>query len=207
MKPQKCKINDPTCVYHACMSEHCQKRHVLGNGANWGVGKCETNKPIPAGRPENMNNNKWTPDQPIRGLSFKQPFASLMLNGKTIETRTWSTNYRGWVLICSSKKEYNSEQVERIVGDQFMKVLTTFKPLPIPLGKAMAIGRLVDCRPFKPADSSAAMVEYQEGLFAHVYEDVYEILPFDFKGHQGWITHFNTPPGRFRLFKRINGYN
>ncbi|MPL90929.1 hypothetical protein SDC9_36987 [bioreactor metagenome] len=31
-----------------------------------------------------MNNDKWTPDQPIRGLSFKQPFASLMLNGKTI---------------------------------------------------------------------------------------------------------------------------
>lgn len=52
MKPQKCKINDPTCVYHACMSDHCQKKHVMDNGANWGVGKCETNKPIPAGRPK-----------------------------------------------------------------------------------------------------------------------------------------------------------
>ena len=30
---------------------------------------------------------------PIRSLVWKEPFASLMLQGK-IETRTWSTKYR-----------------------------------------------------------------------------------------------------------------
>ena len=38
-----CSISAWGCVYHACMSNHCQKRHVLDNGVNWGAGKCEGN--------------------------------------------------------------------------------------------------------------------------------------------------------------------
>jgi hypothetical protein len=35
----KCKTNDWSCPYHACMSD-CQKEHVLKAGLNWGNGKC-----------------------------------------------------------------------------------------------------------------------------------------------------------------------
>lgn len=39
-----------------------------------------------------------------KALSVKQPWAALIANGrKTIETRRWATNYRGPLLICSSK--------------------------------------------------------------------------------------------------------
>ena len=37
----KCKLNAPDCVYHACMSDDCQKTAVFDNGLDWGSGLCE----------------------------------------------------------------------------------------------------------------------------------------------------------------------
>jgi len=40
-----------------------------------------------------------------KALSLRQPFANFVASGKkTIETRKWGTNYRGDIVICSSKK-------------------------------------------------------------------------------------------------------
>ena len=40
----------------------------------------------------------------MKGLSLIQPWASAVtLGAKSIETRSWSTNYRGWVAIHASK--------------------------------------------------------------------------------------------------------
>lgn len=40
-KQVTCVISDPGCVYHACMTDDCQKENVLSNGLNWGTGKCD----------------------------------------------------------------------------------------------------------------------------------------------------------------------
>jgi len=32
----KCDINDRGCIYHACMSNDCQKDEVLKHGVDWG---------------------------------------------------------------------------------------------------------------------------------------------------------------------------
>lgn len=37
-----CKISDHGCVYHACMSDDCQKEHVLKYNHSLGPGKCDT---------------------------------------------------------------------------------------------------------------------------------------------------------------------
>lgn len=37
----KCKSKNYTCVYHACMSDDCQRKEVLKNGISWGNGKCK----------------------------------------------------------------------------------------------------------------------------------------------------------------------
>lgn len=134
----------------------------------------------------------YTPDQELRALSWKQPFADLMLRGK-IETRTWKTNYRGWVLICASKKSYSfSELVVEISGHiQYYRICKT---LSDPNGKwhklhhgvAIAIGRLVDCRPMELKDESECFVAYDPNLFCHVYTDVKAINPIPWKGSQGW---------------------
>jgi len=37
----KFKISDWSCVYHACMSDHCQKRFVIVDNKTLGNGNCK----------------------------------------------------------------------------------------------------------------------------------------------------------------------
>jgi hypothetical protein len=132
---------------------------------------------------------KFTPDQKLMALSWKQPFASAMLCGK-IETRTWDAKYRGWVLICSSKKPYNEDAVHDICGyTQHFNLMQELARKPDGIesnGYAIAIGKLVDSRPMKREDEEKCFVEYWPDLYCHVYEDVQAIVPFQWKGTQGW---------------------
>lgn len=128
----------------------------------------------------------YTPDQKLLALSWKQPFASLMLHGK-IETRTWSTKYRGWVLICASKVPYHTDQLFTIAGaDQYDRIWKTLDPDEQENGVVIAIGNLVDCRPMTKDDEDRAFVEYYPDLFCHVYENIIPLEPFPWKGQQGW---------------------
>lgn len=128
------------------------------------------------------------PTEKLLALSWKQPYAGLMLCGK-IETRTWNTNYRGWVLICASQQGYKWPQVQNISGRAQAARISTqilcsgniFHP-----GKAIAIGRLIDCRPMRKEDEDKCFVQFFSDLFCHVYEDVQAIEPFRWKGKQGW---------------------
>lgn len=96
-------------------------------------------------------------------ISVKQPWANLIASGKkSIETRTWQTDYRGELLIISSK-------VPRIA----------------PAGFALAFVRLTDCRPMMPADESMACCEYRRGAYSWVLEDVRRISPFPVQGRRG----------------------
>ncbi len=134
--------------------------------------------------------NLYTPDQKLMALSWKQPYGELMLHGK-IETRTWNTNYRGWVLICASKTGYKLRQVLNISGnDQFKRIFEAVEGKEADMykfrGHAIAIGLLVDCRPMRPLDADQCFVEYYPDLFCHVYENVRAINPIPWKGTQGW---------------------
>ena len=123
-------------------------------------------------------------EKELRALSWKEPFASLMLHGK-IETRTWSTNYRGRVLICASKAPYNMKNRLAIMGfSNHMKVKNM--GLKLFSGQAIAVGDLVDCRPMTRDDEAATFVKYKDGLYCHVYENVRAIEPIPIKGQQGW---------------------
>ncbi len=124
----------------------------------------------------------------IRSLSFKQPYASLMLHGK-IETRSWPTKYRGRVLICASKKPYTESEMLGISGEvQTQRILIKIhgEKMKEPEGVAIAVGNLVDCRPMTKEDEEKCFVKFQEGLWCHIYEDVQPLKPFQWKGTQGW---------------------
>src|SRR5882672_1096155 len=104
---------------------------------------------------------KYGAETPIRALSWKQPYLDLMLHGK-IETRTWATNYRGWVLICASQKAYNDPQIENISGlDGRLTIEDTLPDGNYKLGYALAIGRLVDCWPMLPGDEAKTFMQYR----------------------------------------------
>jgi hypothetical protein len=131
----------------------------------------------------------------ILALSWKEPYASMMLHGK-IETRTWKTNYRGLVLICTSQQKYKPETIQAISGYHRTSAMAQilFRAISFifisdnkyKLGHAIAIGRLIDCRPMTWEDEEKTFVTSRGDLWCHIYQDVTAIEPIPFKGGQKW---------------------
>lgn len=143
----------------------------------------------------------FSTNQKLMALSWKQPYAELMLHGK-IETRTWHTYYRGWVLICASKVSYNSQQLLDISGpDQYKRIDMANIPMAYRLlkGQAIGIGKLVDCYKMKSQDEDKCYVEWAPNLWCHVYEQVSRIEPFSWKGTQGWKTVDQETKNKIKL--------
>jgi len=99
----------------------------------------------------------------MKCLSVKQPWANLIASGqKTIETRTWETDYRGDLVIVSSKT-----------------------PPIEPAGSAVAIVKLVDCRRMQKSDEAAACCDFYPGAFAWVLAGIRRIRPVPVRGSLG----------------------
>jgi hypothetical protein len=110
----------------------------------------------------------------VKAISVKRPWASMIYRGvKTIETRTWATDYRGDVLICSSKK-----------------------PNIPPAGFALCIAELVRCRRMTKADEGAAGCELYPRAWAWELRNVRKLRrPFPVKGSLG-IYSVEIDPGQ-----------
>ncbi len=144
----------------------------------------------------------------IRALWWKQPFASLMLHGK-IETRTYPTKVRGKVLICTTLNPFNLFDLGKICGAKiFSKIFSLFNIDPdnwphvkLPMGKAIAIGDLVDCRKMTPQDEDRCFVEYNDQRWCWVFENVEAIEPFEIKGKQGWAILSEEEKLKIKILK------
>lgn len=124
--------------------------------------------------------------EPLLALSWKQPFASLMLHGK-IETRVWNTHFRGWVLICASQKVYKRSEIKDIAGSEQYDRIFNILPeshLFANLGHAIAIGYLADCDKMIHDDEDKCFVSFNRNLYCHVYKEVHAIKPIPWKGQQ-----------------------
>jgi hypothetical protein len=99
----------------------------------------------------------------MKALSVKQPWANMIARGeKTIETRTWATDYRGDLLIVSSRK-----------------------PPIEPAGHAVAIATVVDCRPMRREDEAAARCPVYPGAYSWVLTNIRRVKPFPVRGQLG----------------------
>lgn len=99
----------------------------------------------------------------MKALSVKQPWANLIASGeKTIETRVWATDYRGDILIVSSKQ-----------------------PRIEPAGCAVAVVELAECRPMTLSDEEAAKCQIYDDAVAWVLRNVRAIEPFPVTGQLG----------------------
>lgn len=128
----------------------------------------------------------------IPALSIWQPWASLIAQGqKQFETRSWATHYRGQILICAAAKKVPAESYHFInwqlqeVGEHM-----SLKPKDFPLGVAVGIACLVDCKPTdhfysQVSDKEICLGNWSDGRFAWKLEEVKAILPFPVKGQQG----------------------
>lgn len=134
----------------------------------------------------------FKPTDYMRALTWKQPYASLMLSGK-IETRLWNTPYRGWVLICAGQTTFKVWDVIKLSGvDQAKRIMHweygKEEAIKEHTGKAIGIAWLADCRPMRRDDEDACYTSYDADMFCHVYENVQPIKPFPWSGKFGWST-------------------
>jgi len=96
----------------------------------------------------------------MKALSVKQPWANLIAEGKkTIETRSWPTDYRGELLIVSSRI-----------------------PPIAPAGCAVAVVDLVDCRLMTADDETAACCKVYRGAWAWMLTNVRRVKPWPIRG-------------------------
>lgn len=138
-------------------------------------------------------------NQKLLALSWKQPYAELMLHGK-IETRRWAASYRGWVMICASQKPYSFDSVFNISGKELYADIfdllgdksDSIMDKRFHSGVAIGIGRLVSCVAWSDLEYNhkpppgKTFVQYYPDLYLHIYEDVKAIVPIPWKGTQGW---------------------
>ena len=133
--------------------------------------------------------------QRIKGLSLWQPWASLMAVGaKKIETRSWSTPYRGYVAIHAAKK-WNADLRETAMGVMFQAALQSecsvkavhdesvkrYSPSTLPRGCFVAVGRLQHC--FSTTDHSKLIPtcderwfgDYSEDRFMWVFDEIWKL--------------------------------
>lgn len=128
----------------------------------------------------------------MRAISLWQPWASaIALGHKRIETRGWSTPYRGPLAIHAAlrwtgdQKEF--AQIERSLGRM---------PGRIPRGAIVAVCKLVDVRGSDELALTVGPVEklygdYDSGRFGWLLEDIVPLAePLAWKGKQGF---FNVP--------------
>lgn len=91
----------------------------------------------------------------MKALTLREPWGSLIVLGKkTIETRVWSTAYRGPLILTASAT-----------------------PKGLLSGHAFAIITLVDCRPMTAADEAAACCPCYPGAYAWLFTDLRVLLP------------------------------
>lgn len=118
----------------------------------------------------------------VKVLSIREPYASLIkLKIKTIETRSFKTNYRGELYIHASLSKSN-------VGDELSKLL-----MPM-YGKIICKCKLVDCvlmtkeyvkyvKDNMPMEYKCGL--YEEGRYAWILENIEEIDAIKAKGKLG----------------------
>lgn len=113
----------------------------------------------------------------MKALSIKEPWAGLIEDGlKTIETRSWKTDYRGKLLLCCSKK-----------------------PVSNISGYAFAVVDLVDCRPMVVADECQAKCKLYPDAYAWILENIMWVIPrFKVKGK---LRLFDVDHPKLKYFK------
>jgi hypothetical protein len=142
----------------------------------------------------------------IKAISLYQPWATLVAIGaKKIETRSWSTNYRGPLAIHAAKK-WTGALKQIALDEPFKSALAgavgqqiTFLPgsdcITLPLGKIVAVCRLANClraeavtRIVHVSAQELAFGDFEAGRFAWMLDNVRPLFePVAYTGERGFF--------------------
>lgn len=103
----------------------------------------------------------------MKALSVRQPWALAIVDGvKTIEIRSWATDYRGELLICASAAPKNEFWSDENFDPPVIRLLHS--------GCVLGSVNLVDVRPMVKADEyeGGAFCEYIKCAFSWVFEPI-----------------------------------
>lgn len=140
----------------------------------------------------------------VKGLSVRQPWAGFIASGmKTVEWRSWKTQYRGPLLICSTARP-----------DPLLRDLC--KDMPEENGVACGFVTLVDCVPFTRQHLRAAMLldddedpevvpDDEINGYAWILKQAALIDPFPVKGKQG-LMNVEIPDGIGRDLEKVYNF-
>ena len=139
----------------------------------------------------------------MKALSFTQPQATLVaLGAKRIDTRSWSTGYRGRLAIHASGR-ITKEGIALCWQPHVRAALEAAgygagsgsrrNPFNLPLGAVLAIATLVDVQRIQsenaPGEPEYSFGDYTPGRYAWYLEEVYRLpSPIPAKGHLGLFT-------------------
>jgi hypothetical protein len=146
----------------------------------------------------------------MKALTLTQPWASLVASGaKTIETRSWSTRYRGALAIHAAARWSRADinyafEVEEGRPPARLGDLDILRDWPMPLGKVIAVVILSEVLPVEALEPDIADVitarefaygDYSPGRFAWILDNVRPIEPpVPAKGHLGlWDWRTDVP--------------
>lgn len=138
----------------------------------------------------------------MKVISIREPFATLIANGtKTIETRSWKTNYRGELFIHASGKKLAKD----ILTNGY--VLDLIKNLDMSYGNIICRCNLVDCiymdeeflEYIKHNPTEYNVGEYKLGRYAWIIKDIEPIYPIFAKGQLS-IWNFD---GEYKLINKV----
>lgn len=125
-------------------------------------------------------------------LSIRQPWAWLIVNGfKTVENRTWLTNYRGDFQIHTGKvllpADYDAALlfIETFVDPALVAQVPDMAELP--LGGVVGLAKLVDCVTESPSPWFTGGAA-NGGGFGFVLERAMPIPFLPWKGKQGFFN-------------------
>ena len=108
----------------------------------------------------------------MKAISVRQPWADFIVKEvKTIETRTWTTTYRGDLLICSSKL------FDPTWNDMRMEYRNS-----LAYGKALCIAELYDIKPMTKEHQDEAGCEVYPGAYSWFLRNIRIITPLPVKG-------------------------
>jgi hypothetical protein len=123
----------------------------------------------------------------MKAISLWQPWASAMALGlKRIETRHWSTRYRGLIAIHAAKRWTADERDFHALEQEAGRM-----PAELPLGAIVATARLVDVKRTEQlvdhiSDGEHCWGNYGPERYGWLFEEIVALpVPILFKGAQG----------------------
>lgn len=126
----------------------------------------------------------------MKALSLWQPWASLVVSGtKSIETRSWSTKYRGPLLIHAAKRKMTDADYEVM-----SPLVRLFNPeTDFPLGAIVGKVELLDCRRTEALRDHITYEEkrlgnYDDGRYGWILGGAKLWEPVYYKGAQGLFS-------------------